>query len=365
MATFIEKMKLFRGLLNKEVAHVGPFSVAVDVTRRCNMRCPGCRYHSSVMENMPSPGNQEVSDLDPSLFEQLCKELRSIGTKTLVFIGEGEPFLHRRLFNFVNTAKDAGMFSEILTNGTLLNEKNIDSLVESRLDNLKVSLWCSTEDEYRKNYPEASPDNFDKIIGGLQRLQSAKRKRGRRLPTITLHHPINRNNFKGLDALVALAQKTGSQALSFSPLKTRRGALTSTGLDQAEEREVCCALSNIEKQLNSLGIRHNIKQTLLRYEIGEAVSEKLPCYIGWIHARVKVDGTVLPCNPCDLPMGNLYESNMREIWNNAKFRSFRRRALTRQGLMSLNSFCDCGYCCHLETNWRIHRLYKSIGNWRS
>jgi hypothetical protein len=49
----------------------------------------------------------------------------------------------------------------------------------------------------------------------------------------------------------------------------------------------------MKKRLNSLSMEHNIGETLLRYRIGEAVWNKLPCYVGWLHARIKVDGMVL------------------------------------------------------------------------
>lgn len=358
MATFLKKIRLLKGLHTGETAYVGPFYTTVDVTRRCNLSCPGCRYHSSVMRTIPSPGDQEVLDLPFDLFIRTCSELQSMGTRSIILIGEGEPFLHPRLLDLIAAAKDAGLHVTLLTNGTLLDEKRIQPLIDSRLDILKVSLWRSSEEEYECNYPGADSKNFEKIIGRLKCLSSTKVAQKSKLPLVVLHTPITRHNFQSLEKRVELAHETGCNILTFSPLKTRKGELAREALATDEERQVVLTLSRIEGRLNSLSIKHNINETLLRYRIGEAVWQKLPCYIAWLHVRIKVDGTVLPCNPCELSIGNLNENSLPEIWNSLAMKNFRRQVLSRQGLAEMTLHCDCGYCCHTLDNWRMDRVFQ-------
>jgi MoaA/NifB/PqqE/SkfB family radical SAM enzyme len=360
MAALYEKIKLLRGLLTGEIAYVGPFYVTVDVTRRCNLRCPGCRYHSTTITNFLSPGDQEVLDFSFELFKRLCDELKSMGASELILIGEGEPFLHPRLFDLVSVVKGMGFHVTLLTNGTLLDETRIQSLVESRLDILRVSLWASTPEEYERSYPGSSPGNFRRIVDGLQRLAHMKAERKSKFPTVVLHQPINRYNSQNIGEMVDLAHTTGCDTLSFSPLKTWRGQLASFALSPDEEKLLEPALSRMKRRLSSLSIKHNIDHTLLRYRIGEAVWQELPCYIAWLHARIKVDGTVLPCEPCGLPMGRLEENTFQEIWNGPAYRNFRRQALTREGLGRLGEHCDCGFCCHVEDNLRVDRIFRWV-----
>jgi MoaA/NifB/PqqE/SkfB family radical SAM enzyme len=359
MATLHETIELLKGLITGEIAQTGPFYVTVDVTRRCNLRCPGCRYHSSTI-NIPSPGDQEIMDISLDLFKEMCDELKTMGTRSMILIGEGEPFLHPRLFDLISFAKRVGLHVTLLTNGTLLDETRINLLLDSRLDILKVSCWASSIEAYQRNYPGANPGNFEKIAAGLKLLANIKAEHKRRLPFVVLHQPISRNNFQDIDAMVELAHTTGSNMLSFSPFKTRREELAEFALSRDQERVLNVTLCRMKQQLNSLSIKENIDQTFLRYRIGEAVWQKLPCYIAWLHARVKVDGTVIPCNPCDLPMGSLKESRFDEIWNGSAYREFRKRTLTRSGLISVGRHCDCGFCCHVEDNVRVHRLFKWI-----
>ena len=332
MAAFIKKINFLRSLMGKKVAYTGPFHVTVDVTRRCNLNCIGCRYHSQAIENIQSPGNQEVQDIDPLLFKKLCRELAALGTKAVELSGEGEPLVNKDLFQLISVAKTTGLNVTVFSNATLLDSKHIESLINSQLDCLKVSLWGSTKNVYESNYPGTNPDYFERIVDGLKSLASDKRSRASLKPTVILHHPINRNNFRTLDEFVSLAHKTGCNGVSFSPLKTRRGGLLSASLCPDEEKEVLSSLSRLETKVNALGLKHNIRDTLRRYEVGEAVWRMFPCYVGFLMTRVKVDGTIVPCNPCNLPMGNLNESSFQKIWNNDAYREFRQQTITRQGL---------------------------------
>lgn len=77
-------------------------------------------------------------------------------------------------------------------------------------------------------------------------------------------------------------------------------------------------------------------------------------------AQIKVDGTVLPCCRCDLPMGNLNKASLHEIWNGDAYVTFRKKAITRKGLLALGEFCDCGFCNAVNDNMRIHKWFKWI-----
>ena len=195
-------------------------------------------------------------------------------------------------------------------------------------------------------------------------MKAFKTERKSKVPDVMIHHPINNFNFRKIDAMINLANNVGCNTLSFSPFKRRRNELTSLALSCDEEKELCLSLKKAKKKLNSMSMSHNIDSTLLRYKIGEEVWKKMPCYISWLHARIKVDGTVLPCNPCDVKMGNLKENKLSEIWNDQAFRKFRKRAISRKDLLSLNEECDCGFCCHATDNMRVHRLFRWISPFR-
>lgn len=357
MATFRGKTLLLKGLLKGDTACAGPFYVAVEITRRCNLNCLCCRCHSPDLTG-PWIGDRSVKDMSIDVFEDLCHELEKMGTTHLTITGEGEPFLHPRLFDFIALAKKAGLSVILFSNGSFLDEKGISSILDSGLDVIKVSLWSCSREGYKRNYPGGDPDNLDRTIEGLKLLSQTKLQRNFDLPTVNLHQPINRFNYNEIGKMVALTRETGSDCLTFSPIQTWRGRLKGLALGRDEEATLRRSLVQAGRKLDSLFIDHNIENVLLRYDIGEAVWEKLPCYIGWIWSRVKPDGTVVPCNTCDLVMGDLKDKSFRDIWNDLAYRAFRRKVLTRKGLASMREHCDCGFCCNVWDSARVHKFFK-------
>jgi radical SAM protein with 4Fe4S-binding SPASM domain len=344
-------------LLGRGRAYVGPFYATVDVTRRCNLRCPGCPYHSTEA-NLPLPGEKELLDIPFDLFKRLCNELRTMGTRSLIITAEGEPLLHPLLFDMISRAKEMGFEVTLFTNGTFLDEVRVQALIDSRLDLVRVSLWASTPEEYVKTYPGTDPANFGKVIEGMKRMVFNKAARKARFPSIQLYQPFTRYNFETVEDRVRLALETGCRDLSFSPFVSVQGKSTDLVLTPDEERQLSFSLSGLRKRLKSLSISHNIDETLLYYRMGKTMWEKQPCYIGWLHARITADGTVLPCVRCNRSMGHLEEKGFHEIWNGVEYQTFRRQTLTREGLISAGKECECIFCCHLRDNGRVHRLFK-------
>lgn len=358
MATLLEKAKLLRGYLGGDVAYAGPFWVIAVITRRCNLRCVGCRFHSPLLEEPEQADRAGTKDMPLSLFEGLCQELRTMETKSITITGEGEPFLHPSLPDIVCAAKRGGLRVTLITNGTRLERNVIEHLVDARLDTLKVSLWAGTAELYEKVYPGNDPACFTEIVKGLKLVAGIKAEKGSGFPSVVVHHPLNRTNYQAMDAIVDVAHETGVDALSLSPWRTFRGKFDSLALTADDEKALRASLPQMERKLRSLSIRHNTKELLQRYDLGNAAWKKLPCYIGWLHARVLVDGTVLACHRSNLAMGNLHEESLREIWNGPAYRAFRRKAARLQGLASLSEECDCSFCGFTMDNVGVHRYFR-------
>jgi MoaA/NifB/PqqE/SkfB family radical SAM enzyme len=358
MATLGGKWKLARGLLGGGRALTGPFFATIDVTQRCNLNCVGCRFHSPVTRR-PAPGDPSILDVSVELVERLCGELGSMGTANLIFSGAGEPMLHPRIFDLIGVAKAAGFKVSLLTNGTLLDRPRIESLIDARLDLVKVSLWGTSPEIIDLNNPGAT-SVFEKVVEGLRLFSRLKTERKTRIPQVALHHPINRNNFRQVEELALLAQRTGCNGFTFAPFYTNRSKVSSLSLSRDEESQARNMLAGLKRRFRDGSLSHNIDELLCRYETGPNVWDRLPCYIGWISSRIKADGSILPCAPCNLVLGSLKETTFHQIWNNAAYRDFRRKTMTRAGLMSMSDACDCSYCCNLVNNLKVEKYFRFL-----
>jgi MoaA/NifB/PqqE/SkfB family radical SAM enzyme len=364
MANLLSKLGLLRGLVaDGGRARTGPFFVTLDVTRRCNLGCRCCRYHSPEF-SQPSPGDQEVLDIPKERVDRLLGELSGMGTAGIVFIGEGEPLLHPRIGSMVAAASRAGFQVAIDTNGTRLDSTIARQIVEGGVDSVVVSLWGATPDTAALHSRDGSSKPFEAVVRGLDHLASMRREIGRASPRIRIHQPLTRFNFEELDRLADLACRYGCDAVSVGPLRQHRGRLREMALTTDQQAVLVERLRRWGRRLAASGIAHNVPFALKHFRFGEAPHLVTPCYVGFFHARIKVDGTVLPCNACDLAVGSLAESGFREIWNGEAFRGFRRHVVHGEGLAALGDACDCGFCCHLHQNLAVHRRVRWLRSLR-
>ena len=358
MTSVRKRLALLRGLWNGRVAFDGPHWVTFYITRRCNLKCPWCRYHSDNFPKLSDSARSSPLDFPLDLFSRTCEELKAAGVNTVVINGEGEPTMHPNFLGFLVEARNLGLQTIVFSNGTTLDETLARELVESGLTRLRVSLWCASTDGYARNYPGADPSNFDRITAGLKRLRQIKLEKKSRFPLVSIHHPITRANFQEVQTMVSVAQDCRIDYLSFGPFKHYGQEDHSLRMSSEEETRAREVLQRMRSQLDAKAISHNISDTLQRYEMADRVLDYVPCYIGWLHACIRMDGRVRACNQCDETLGDLNRQTFGAIWNDRPFQEFRRQMMTDGSAAAAQYCCDCDYCCHLTHNTRVHRIAR-------
>jgi MoaA/NifB/PqqE/SkfB family radical SAM enzyme len=353
-----KKIQLLRGLVNGETAFTGPFFVNVDITRRCNLACLGCQYHSS--ENRKElHNNYNIDQIPMDLVNKLCSDLIHLNTHEVFLLGQGEPLLHPQIAEIISAFKQIGCLVQLFTNGTLINESKARMLVGSGLDVIRVSLWATNEKEYKKCYPGINPENMQRTFEGIRSVHIMRKKQGRTHPQIFLTTPLNRHNWRSVTERVHLASDLGCDGVMFDVYQ-HWGEFKSDALSNHEISELCKRLSKLRVELRRLSLKQNIDEILLRYRLGERAWRSLPCYAGWFHTRVHVDGRILPCGACTLVLGNLNKNSLMNIWNGSAYRSFRKKMLNHRGSATFRSHCHCDWCCLGKSNFRIHRFFRWI-----
>ena len=97
------------------------------------------------------------------------------------------------------------------------------------------------------------------------------------------------------------------------------------------------ALGRLERELESYQ----------RYgTYAQEIVDKIPCYAGWLYARIEADGEVIPCcKGHNFPVGNIREKGFWEIWNGATERIFRREGRRLKKDSPLFSLIGCRKGC--------------------
>ncbi|MCJ7772235.1 MAG: radical SAM protein [Desulfobacterales bacterium] len=354
-----KKFQLLMGLIHGRRAYTGPFYVDLDVTRRCNLRCIGCPFHSSTKSFKSI--DETVKDISMDLIDRLSRELPQLGVYTVIIAGASEPLLHPRLAEIISKFKKSGVEVHLITNGTLLNKDRAQEIIHSGLDRLIVSLWASSRESYAKCHPGTNSDNFMKIVENLKQFSKVKSELNKKLPVVFLQHVCNIHTYKTIDDKIDIAKSTGCDGVRFShfTLQGDRSAASAILTDD-QTQFLLQSLPQIRKRMESLSLEHNITKdgVLVRYRFGCEAWRKVPCFVGWYRTRIMVDGGVNPCCRCDLLLGNLHKNSLEEIWNNQQYQSFRSKMKTKTGLVSLSKCCNCDWCCYIDQNFHIHKIFR-------
>jgi MoaA/NifB/PqqE/SkfB family radical SAM enzyme len=140
----------------------------------------------------------------------------SLSMAKLVFLqGWGEPFLHPRLWEYVERVRNAGPRVGLTTNGVFLNAENRETLLASGLEILGVSLAGSTSathDYFRGGNPLAAIDD------NLRALREEKDRLGAESPRVHLAYQLLASNLHELPGVLELARAWGAAQIVVSNL---------------------------------------------------------------------------------------------------------------------------------------------------
>jgi radical SAM protein with 4Fe4S-binding SPASM domain len=139
-------------------------SLIIEPTNTCNLRCTFC----FVTDGMTRDGGFMDFDLFKKIIDD-CTDLEH-----LCMHNWGEPLLHKDIFRMIEYAKNKGVNYVVMnTNGTLLTDKMIDRIVNSKLDIIRFSIDGSAETFKRVRGVEL--ENIEKNIKKLKIIKEKKR----------------------------------------------------------------------------------------------------------------------------------------------------------------------------------------------
>ena len=349
-----QKIGLLRGFLTGHKAYIGPIHLSLELTSRCNLNCFGCPYHPAAGKPlMEKPGRP--MDVSFELVQKVSKEAARLGTKVFLLTGQGEPFLHPRLFDLIAEIRLHIPYITLLTNGTLLDESGDDLLLNSGAHTLRIGcVW------YLNEYLPS--EKRERLLAGLERsihrISQKKKSRGLAYPKLDCIIPIHSASLGRTEPFMRLLMNAGCDGLYFTPFKSYGESFDAHVMHRDSIEVLKRMFEEWKPDMKRHGIEHNMDEALLRFEIGEDVCRHTPCYVGWYHTRVEVDGRVRICNhPCEQYMGNCTQNSLHEIWRGSLYEQFRRSTL---GNPAAPFGATCGYCCHLPLHHRIHRVFHWI-----
>lgn len=113
--------------------------VRYEVTDFCNAHCIMCPRELHTREH---------GVMDLAAYERSIDEVTELGAKRIVLTGFGEPLLDPSLDLKIKYAADKGLHTYIITNASALTVNNGRRLLESGLDEIRISFYGMQKDTY-------------------------------------------------------------------------------------------------------------------------------------------------------------------------------------------------------------------------
>jgi pyrroloquinoline quinone biosynthesis protein E len=279
-----------------------PLAVLAELTHRCPLQCPYC-YNPLALE-------RAGSELGTEAWLGVIREIADLGALQIHFSG-GEPTARKDLETLVAAAREAGLYSNLITAGVLLSEARVAALAAAGLDHVQLSFQDSEA---------AGCDRIGGYAGGFEKkLACAGWVRAAGLP-LTLNMVVHRHNLHNLEALIDLAVKFGARRVEVAHVQyygwayANRASLMPTR-DQLDRAEAVVEAARARLK-GVLAIDHVVPDYYAR--------RPKACMGGWGRRFLNISpaGKVLPCHAAEsiasLEFEKVGARPLREIWETSE-----------------------------------------------
>jgi radical SAM protein with 4Fe4S-binding SPASM domain len=185
--------------------NIYPIYMEVSPIGACNHRCVFCG-----LDFMGYKPNR----LELELLRQRLPEIGRLGLKSIMYAGEGEPFLHKNFCEIVKVTRAANIDVAITTNGVLLTPDKADQIIPD-CSWIKVSFNAGTAATYAAIH-QTKPEDFNKVIENLRYAVELKKQHGYKC-NLGLQMILLPDNFAEAEAFAAIGRDLGIDYVVIKP----------------------------------------------------------------------------------------------------------------------------------------------------
>ncbi|MFQ5861541.1 MAG: radical SAM protein [Candidatus Brocadiales bacterium] len=312
-------MDRFRIDSHKLIYHVGrvndwlagipvyPIYTEIATSGACNHRCAYC-----ALDYM---GYQQRF-LDKKVLMDRLSEMASLGLKSVMYAGEGEPLLHKDIVEIVNHTKKVGIDVAVTTNGVLLKKGFVDSAL-SNIAWIKVSINGATKGTYAKIH-RASPDDFDRVMENMSYAARLRDEKGYDC-VLGVQLILLPENCPEVTLLAQKAKDIGMDYLVVKPYSQHPLSKTTKYKDikYSKYLHLADSLNGLNDRKFSVIFRIN---TMKKWD--EGIRNYRHCYALPFWSYIDAGGNVWGCSAYlsdeRFRYGNIYENTFKEIWEGKK-----------------------------------------------
>jgi radical SAM protein with 4Fe4S-binding SPASM domain len=300
-----------------------PTEISLEITNRCNFKCAFCPQSKPTYFDLV-PRMALTIDGARTLLAKL--RTGGITTNLICWTLDGEPFMNQQFDGIVKTAVEFGFTTHhFATNGYFVTPERLATFPYDRAVFFLAIDFCSDE-TYFETY-RGTPGSW-------------------RCVKDNVHHVLNDYRFR-----------------NFHFKLTDISSYTVTDPETLQRRFK--AMKALFPKTHRLTFHHRVFHNMTGLTPIMKKSKKSHAYnlcpYPWFSLRIASDGAVVAC--CrDLEhktvLGNLYQQELAEIWNGAKYKALRQALVERRpGKVAACVECDMPYD---DSKFSVRNIVKSL-----
>jgi radical SAM protein with 4Fe4S-binding SPASM domain len=250
-----------------------------------------------------------------------------------------EPFMTRDFPERLAAVREHGVpYSEIITNGTLLTERNIGKVLDAEIAVLTVSIDGGTAPVYEKIRTGA---RFDQVVENVRLFQRLRRSRGTLRPALRINHVLSELNVDHFDEFLEFVEALCPEKIGVRTVSRMSDAVVQQSSDPAFWAKIGANRAKLSAFCGRTRIENAgyLRDRPTAIDLLDHAGEKLICRAPWENIAIHANGDVFPCMAWTRPpIGNFIRQSLEEIWEGDRVFALRREfAASRPGL-------DCLHC---------------------
>jgi pyrroloquinoline quinone biosynthesis protein E len=285
-----------------------PLGVLAELTHRCPLGCPYC--------SNPLALEGRDTELDLTTWARVFREAAALGVLQ-VHLSGGEPGSRRDLVEITAAARDAGLYSNLITSAVGIDGARLQKLADAGLDHVQISIQDSER---------VSADHIAGYEGAFARKRDLAAETVRMGLPLTINMVVHRANIDRIGEMTDLAVKMGASRIEIAHAQYYGWALKNRPALMPTAEQVARAAAVVE------ALRQSRAGTIVIDAVTPDYHARFPkpCVGGWGRRSLNVtpSGRVLPCHAAEtipgLEFWSVRDHSLAEVWSESPaFQAFR------------------------------------------
>ena len=275
-----------------------PLALLAELTHRCPLQCPYCAN--------PLDLERAAAELDTATWLRVLDEAAALGVLQVHFSG-GEPTARKDLLDLVRGAARAGLYSNLITSGVMLDAASLGALADAGLDHVQLS------------FQDADAAQADRMGGYRQghrkKLEVAALVRASGLP-LTANFVVHRQNLERLPEMLLLGEEIGASRIEIAHVQYYGWSL----LNRAALMPTRVQLEAANAEVDAARLRLHGRITIDYVVPDYYAARPKACMGGWARRIINISpaGLALPCHAAESLPGfmwpNVRDVSLGEVW---------------------------------------------------